>query len=104
VVSVLWAIGAAFWTWSTYYKQAIRSAYSMYRLCETNNDIFMPGPDYEELVTHNMASCQSFKRPHFANRWDDALGVGLFPIPLGWLAGWFLVRLGRWIRRRFLAS
>jgi hypothetical protein len=39
---------------------------------------------------------------HWDNAWQSGAFLAITPIAFGWLAGWIVFRLGRWIRQGFI--
>jgi hypothetical protein len=91
-VSVLWAIGAGNWGIRLAENDAV-SLSAAYMAC------FLPSG--ERILTK---PCERMgeelgRYPYWTNRLIGVAAFGLLPIPLGWLAGFMVIRIGRWVMK-----
>jgi hypothetical protein len=90
VLSVVWAIGGAFWGNQIGLSQGDWTV-AAYRVClDTRGDDAACSTEFHRAFTAAVS-----------DHWTVAIIVGLAPIPLGWLAVYTLVGVGRWVKRGF---
>lgn len=102
VASVLWFFVGGFIGNKAALDEAGRLTGIQLDLCVAKNKgrLGEYGP-YDQVWT----PCWQQHTPDFMRNaeghWWVALTVALIPIPIGWLLGWLLISIGRWIRSGF---
>jgi hypothetical protein len=92
VASVLWAIGGSNWGIRLAEIDAV-SLSTAYMAC------FLPSG--EQILSE---SCERLgeelaRYPYWTNRIIGVVAFGFLPIPFVWLAGFMVIRIGRWVMK-----
>jgi hypothetical protein len=91
-VSVLWAIGGGNWGIRLAENDAV-SLSAAYMAC------FLPSGERILSERCERMGEELGRYPYWTNRIIGVTAFGLLPIPFFWLAGFMVIRIGRWVMR-----
>jgi hypothetical protein len=122
VASCVWAIGGFFYgnnleieAGSRWYDLAFSTCkyladtkyQGQYDQWARKNPKSMPwDPDPTRPASPSYQNCheeaaEKARKLHWNNAWISGVALAIIPVPFGWLLGWIIFRLGRWIRSGF---
>lgn len=102
VVSILWFFVGGFIGNKAALDEAGRRTTTQFDNCVAANKRLLGeyGP-YDQVWTPCWQQHTADFMRNAGGHWWIALAVALIPLPIGWLLGWLLVAIGRWIRSGF---
>lgn len=104
VGSVVWILGAGYYTLSSAGNRDAEFASSLTLECEKGNaeahgvpGSYAGSTECDKLSTDYLAETRN-------SEWEEAAVVAFVPVPLGWGFGYLMLFVFRWIKRGFMPA